>query len=42
MARELEGGGGLSPESAETLRRLEREDFLFPYLDPAWALPREA
>jgi 1,4-alpha-glucan branching enzyme len=42
MARELEGGGALSPESAETLRRLEREDFVFQHLDPAWALPREA
>jgi 1,4-alpha-glucan branching enzyme len=41
MARELEGGGALSPESAETLRRLEREDFIFQHLDPAWALPRE-
>jgi len=29
----------LTVEAAETLRRLEREDFCFPDLDPAWARP---
>ncbi len=42
MARSLEDGNVLSAEAAETLRRLEREDFVFPTLDPAWALPPEA
>jgi 1,4-alpha-glucan branching enzyme len=37
MARTLAGGEPLSIEAAETLRRLEREDFLFPTLDPTWA-----
>jgi 1,4-alpha-glucan branching enzyme len=41
MARTLEDGHPVSPESLETLRRLEREDFVFADLDPAWALPRE-
>jgi hypothetical protein len=39
MARTLAGGEPLSIEAAETLRRLERADFLFPDLDPSWALP---
>jgi 1,4-alpha-glucan branching enzyme len=38
MARTLASGEPLSIEAAETLRRLEREDFVFPSLDPAWAL----
>jgi 1,4-alpha-glucan branching enzyme len=37
MARALADGHALAPEAAETLRRLEREDFCFPTLDPAWA-----
>ncbi|HEV8142366.1 MAG TPA: 1,4-alpha-glucan branching protein domain-containing protein [Methylomirabilota bacterium] len=39
MARSLEEGHALSPEAADMLRRLEREDFVFPSLDPAWAMP---
>jgi 1,4-alpha-glucan branching enzyme len=42
MARTLAEGHPLSAEAADTLRRLEREDFVFPHLDPAWAQPREA
>ncbi len=38
MARVLADGQPLSVEAADTLRRLEREDFLFPDLDPAWGL----
>jgi len=38
MARTLGNGETLSAEAAETLRRLEREDFCFPDLDPAWGL----
>jgi 1,4-alpha-glucan branching enzyme len=41
MARSLADGGALTAEAADTLRRLEREDFVFPQLDPAWALPPE-
>jgi 1,4-alpha-glucan branching enzyme len=37
MARQLEDGEPLSVDSANTLRRLEREDFCFPDLDPTWA-----
>jgi 1,4-alpha-glucan branching enzyme len=37
MARTLASGEPLSIEAAETLRRLEREDFVFPSLDPDWA-----
>jgi len=37
MAHTVRGGSPLSTESAETLHRLEREDFIFPDLDPAWA-----
>jgi 1,4-alpha-glucan branching enzyme len=37
MAHTLRGGEPLSIEAAETLRRLEREDFVFPDLDPAWS-----
>ncbi|MBI4010700.1 MAG: DUF1957 domain-containing protein [Candidatus Rokubacteria bacterium] len=29
--------GALTPDEEEALRRLEREDFVFPDLDPAWA-----
>ena len=39
MANTLRGGEPLSVEAANTLRRLEREDFVFPDLDPAWAQP---
>ena len=42
MARTLEDGHALGPEAVETLRRLEREDFVFHDLDPAWAQPPEA
>jgi len=38
MARGLTNGDPLGVEAAETLRRLEREDFVFPELDPAWGL----
>jgi 1,4-alpha-glucan branching enzyme len=36
MIRTLAGGRPLTPESLETLRRLEREDFVFPDLDASW------
>jgi 1,4-alpha-glucan branching enzyme len=39
MAHTLRQGQPLSIEAAETLRRLEREDFVFPDLDPSWAKP---
>jgi 1,4-alpha-glucan branching enzyme len=39
MARTIADGHALSDEATETLRRLEREDFVFPHLDPAWAQP---
>jgi 1,4-alpha-glucan branching enzyme len=39
MASTLRDGEPLSVEAANTLRRLEREDFVFPDLDPAWAQP---
>jgi 1,4-alpha-glucan branching enzyme len=39
MLRGLRGGEALSTDDANILRRLEREDFCFPDLDPAWALP---
>jgi 1,4-alpha-glucan branching enzyme len=42
MARSLADGHPLTVEAADTLRRLEREDFVFPDVDPAWARPREA
>jgi 1,4-alpha-glucan branching enzyme len=38
MARALQAGGPLSPDAADSLRRLERDDFCFPDLDPAWGL----
>ena len=41
MARSLEDGNALGEEAAEMLRRLEREDFVFGQLDPAWAQPPE-
>ena len=37
MAHTLRQGQPLSIEAADTLRRLEREDFIFPDLEPAWA-----
>jgi hypothetical protein len=37
MATTLRGGEPLSIEAANTLRRLEREDFIFPDLDLRWA-----
>ena len=37
MAHTVRGGMPLSTEAAEMLHRLEREDFIFPDLDPAWA-----
>jgi predicted glycosyl hydrolase (DUF1957 family) len=37
MAHTLRQGQPLSIEAADTLRRLEREDFVFPNLDPSWA-----
>ena len=39
MAHTLRQGQPLSIEAADTLRRLEREDFVFPELDPSWAQP---
>ena len=42
MARSLEDGNVLSAEAGEMLSRLERQDFVFPPLDPAWAKPPEA
>ncbi|HSE93786.1 MAG TPA: 1,4-alpha-glucan branching protein domain-containing protein [Methylomirabilota bacterium] len=36
MARALAGGEPLSAEGAGMLRRLERQEFCFPDLDPAW------
>ena len=37
LAHTLRGGGSLSAEASATLRRLEREDFVFADLDPGWA-----
>ena len=37
MMHTLRQGQPLSIEAADTLRRLEREDFVFPNLDPSWA-----
>jgi 1,4-alpha-glucan branching enzyme len=39
MAHTLRQGQPLAIEAADTLRRLEREDFVFPDLDPSWAIP---
>ena len=39
MAHGLRQGEPLSIEAADTLRRLEREDFVFPDLDLTWAQP---
>jgi 1,4-alpha-glucan branching enzyme len=36
LARTLADGNPLTVEAAGMLRRLEREDFCFPELDPAW------
>jgi len=38
MARGLASGEPLSPDDAHSLRRLEREDYCFPDLDPAWGM----
>src|SRR5437867_3384517 len=38
MARGLASGEPLSPGDANSLRRLEREDFCFPDLEPAWGM----
>jgi 1,4-alpha-glucan branching enzyme len=38
MTRGLAAGEPLSPDDAHSLRRLEREDFCFPDLDPAWGM----
>jgi len=38
MARALEAGDTLSADAAHSLERLERDDFCFPNLDPAWGL----
>src|SRR5436190_1990758 len=38
MARGLASGEPLSPDDANSLRRLEREDFCFPDLEPAWGM----
>ena len=42
IARALAGGAPLTVEAADTLRRLEREDFCFADLDPTWACPPKA
>ena len=42
MVHTLRGGEPLSIEAANTLRRLEREDFVFPDLELGWARPPEA
>jgi 1,4-alpha-glucan branching enzyme len=36
LTRRLQGGERLSPDDAEALRRLERDDFVFSDLDPVW------
>jgi 1,4-alpha-glucan branching enzyme len=36
MARHLDHGEPMSGDAADLLRRLEREDFCFPDIDPAW------
>ena len=42
MARALEAGDTLSPDAAHSLERLERDDFCFPDLNPAWGLDSPA
>jgi 1,4-alpha-glucan branching enzyme len=42
MANTLRQDQPLAIEAADTLRRLEREDFVFPDLDPSWAEPPAA
>jgi len=42
MARTLADGNPLTAEASETLQRLEKQDFVFPRLDPSWAQPPEA
>ena len=39
MAHTLRQGQPLSADAVEMLRRLEREDFVFPDLEPGWAQP---
>ena len=39
MARRLQQREPMSVEAADFLRRLEREDFAFPDLDPVWGAP---
>ena len=41
LAATARAGDPLSTESANTLRRLEREDFVFADLDISWAQPPE-
>jgi 1,4-alpha-glucan branching enzyme len=36
MARHLQHGEPMSGDAADLLRRLERDDFCFPDIDPAW------
>jgi 1,4-alpha-glucan branching enzyme len=38
LCDKLTATGGLAEEEEEALRRLERDDFLFADLDPAWAV----
>ncbi len=40
LSDKLTRTGALGPDEEEALRRLEREDFLFPDLDPAWTRGR--
>src|SRR5256712_4713961 len=42
IARNVRRGEPLAPDTADTLRRLERQDFCFPDLDPSWALGQPA
>jgi 1,4-alpha-glucan branching enzyme len=42
MTRTLAAGYPLSVEAADTLRRLEREDFCFADLDPSWGVDAPA
>jgi 1,4-alpha-glucan branching enzyme len=42
IMRHLQQGDPMSVDAADLLRRLEREDFCFPDLDPAWGLNANA
>jgi 1,4-alpha-glucan branching enzyme len=42
IARHLRAGEPLAHDTAELVRRLERQDFCFPDLDPAWAVGQPA